>query len=162
MKNKLLKVFVIVYDVISLIWVGIMSLTLYWNILSIDTDEGSIAIIGAPDIAFNIRSLSGLLELFLPILFVFSVLATVILFNISVFKRSSNRRLTILTSALVGGCLLLFILIPQHSYAVTLYMLIRKVLFFDSIRDLYIIISSAIIPLNIFANIKSENDNENA
>ncbi len=162
MKNNLLKILVIVYDVISLVWVGIISLTLYYNLFSIRIDEGTNSIIGGADISFITSSISGSIGFFATILFVFSVLATVILLTFSVFKRSSNRRLTILTSALVAVCLLLFILIPQHSYVEAFYLLLRKVLYFYSTRDLYIIISSAIIPINIFTNTKRENDNENA
>ena len=162
MKNNLLKILVIVYDVISLVWVGIISLTLYYNLFSIRIDEGTNSIIGGADISFIISSLSRLIDFSATILFVCSVLATVTLLTLSVFKRSSNRKLTILTSVLVAGCLLLFILIPKQSYVVTLYMLIRKPLFYNSIRDLYIIISAAIIPINIFTNIKRENVNENA
>lgn len=162
MKNNLLKILVIVYDVISLVWVGIISLTLYYNLFSIRIDEGTYSIIGGADISFIISSISGSIGFFATILFLLSVLATVILLTFSVFKRSSNRKLTILTSVFVAGCLLLFILIPQHSYVEAFYLLLRKVLYFYSTRDLYIIISSAIIPLNIFYNIKRENVNENA
>lgn len=162
MKNNLIKkfvlyAFVIIYDVVSLLWCYIISSNFVYNLTEIQLRDPSITIIGGADLPTWSFIMGGILGCACSVLFVLLSLATVFLFTVSIIQKQNNRKFYILLCTFSALTLIVFMLIPARTYAVSLYALVRKLSFLKYIQFFYIIISLIIIVTNILVAIKSSN-----
>ena len=162
MKNNAIKkfvlyAFVIVYDVLSLFWCYIITSNFVYNLTLIQKRGPSIGIIGGADLPTWSFIMVGILGCACSVLFVLLSIATVFLFTISIFKKQTNRKFNILLCIFSALTLIIYMLIPAQTYAVSLYTLVRKLSFLKYIQFIYIIISLIIILTNILFAIKRSN-----
>ena len=162
MKNNLIKkfvlyAFVIIYDGVSLLWCYIISSNFIYNLTEIQRRGPRITIIGAADLPTWSFIMGGVLGCACSVLFVLLSLATVFLFTVSIIQKQTNRKFKILLCIFSALTLVIFMLIPAQTYAVSLYALVRKLSFLKYIQFIYIIISLIIIVTNILFAIKRSN-----
>ena len=153
-KKLILSALVILYDVLSLFWCYIITSNFVYNLTLIQKRGPSITIIGGADLPTWSFIMGGVLGIAFSVLFVVLSLATVFLFTISIFKKQTNRKLNILLCIFLTFTLIIYMLIPAQTYAVSLYALVRKLKY---IQFIYIIISLIIILTNILFAIKRSN-----
>lgn len=159
MKNNLIKkfvlyAFVIIYDVVSLLWCYIISSNFVYNLTEIQVREPSIEIIGGADLPTWSFIMGGILGCACSVLFVLLSIATVFLLTVSIFKKQTNRKFNILLCIFSALTLIIYMLIPAQAYAVSLYALVRKLSFLKYIQFIYIIISLIIIVTTILVAVK--------
>lgn len=162
MKNNLIKkfvlyAFVIIYDVVSLLWCYIISSNIVYNLTEIQRRGPSITIIGGADLPTWSFIMGGILGCACSVLFVLLSLATVFLFTVSIIQKQTNQKFKILLCIFLALTLIIYMLIPAQTYVVSLYALVRKLSFLKYIQFIYIIISLIIIVTNILFSIKRSN-----
>ncbi len=162
MKNNLIKkfvlyAFVIIYDVVSLLWCYIISSNIVYNLTEIQRRGPSITIIGGADLPTWSFIMGGILGCACSVLFVLLSLATVFLFTVSIIQKQTNQKFKILLCIFLALTLIIYMLIPAQTYVVFLYALFRKLSFLKYIQFIYIIISLIIIVTNILFSIKRSN-----
>ena len=161
MKNNLIKkfvlyAFVIIYDVVSLLWCYIISSNFVYNLTEIQMNEHSIGIIGGADLPTGSFIMGGILGCACSVLFVLLSIATVFLFTVSVIQKQTNRKFNILLCVFSAITLIIYMLIPAQTYVVFLYALVRRVPLLKYIQFIYIILSLIIIVKNILFAIKKD------
>ena len=75
---------------------------------------------------------------------------------VSIFKKQTNRKLNILLCIFLVLSLIVFIFIPTQAYAVSLYVLVRKLSFLKYLPILYVIVSLLAIIANALISKKGE------
>ncbi len=150
-----LSALVILYDVVSLFWCYIISSNFVYNLTEIQQRGPSIiTIIGGADLPTWSFIMGGILGCACSVLFVLLSLTTVFLFTISILKKQTNRKLNILLCIFLVLTLIIYMLIPAQTYAVSLYALVRKVSFLKYIQFIYIILSLMIIVISFLFAVK--------
>lgn len=162
MKNNIIKkfvlyAFVIIYDVVSLLWCYIISSNFVYNLTEIQRRGPSITIIGGADLPTWSFIMGGIMGCACSVLFVLLSLATVFLFTVSIIQKQTNRKFKILLCIFLALTLIIYMLIPAQTYAGSLYILVRKLSFLKYIQFIYIIISLITIVTNILFAIKRSN-----
>lgn len=163
MKSNLIKkivlyALVIFYDIVSLFWCYIISSNFVYNLSEIQRRDPSITIIGGADLPTCSFIMCGILGCACSVLFVLLSIATVFLFTVSIIQKQTNRKFNILLCIFSALTLIIYMLIPAQTYAVSLYALVRKLSFLKYIQFIYIIISLIIIVTNILFAIKRSNE----
>ena len=156
-KKLVLSALVILYDVVSLLWCYIISSNFVYNLTEIQLRDPSITIIDGADLPTWSFIMGGVLGCACSVLFVLLSLATVFLFTVSTIRKQTNRKFKILLCIFLALALIIYMLIPAQTYAVSLYALVRKLSFLKYIQFIYIIISLIIIVTNIWVAIKRSN-----
>ncbi len=156
-KKSVLYAFVIIYDVVSILWCYIISSNFVYNLTEIQMNEHSIGIIGGADLPTWSFIMGGILGCACSVLFVLLSIATVFLFTVSIIQKQTNRKFNILLFIFSALTLIIYMLIPAQTYAVSLYALVRKLSFLKYIQFIFIIISLIIILTNILFAIKRSN-----
>lgn len=156
-KKSVLYAFVIIYDVVSILWCYIISSNFVYNLSEIQRRGPSITIIGGADLPTWSFIMGGVLGIAFSVLFVLLSIATVFLFTILAIRKQTNRKFNILLCIFSALSSVVFMLIPAQTYAVSLYALVRKLSFLKYIQFIYIIISLIIIVTNILFSIKRSN-----
>lgn len=159
-KKSVLYAFVIIYDVVSILWCYIISSNFVYNLTEIQMNEHSIGIIGGADLPTWSFIMGGILGCACSVLFVLLSIATVFLFTVSIIQKQTNRKFNILLCIFSALTLIIYMLIPAQTYAVSLYALVRKLSFLKYIQFIYIIISLIIILTNILFAIKRSNETQ--
>lgn len=163
MKNNLIKkfvlyAFVIIYDVVSLLWCYILVKNLIFEFSTVKIGLNGIEIIGGADIPTLIYKMGNVIGVVFPMLFVLLSITTIVLFTVSIFKKQTNRKFNILLCVFSALTLIIYMLIPAQTYVVSLYILVEKLSFLKYIQFIYIIISLIIIVTNILFAIKRSNE----
>lgn len=158
-KKIVLYAFVIFYDILSLFWCYIITNNFVYNLTKIQGQSlgSNIKIIGGADLPTWSFTMGAVFGIAFSVLFVILSLATVFLFTILAIRKQTNRKFNILLCIFSALTLIIYMLIPAQTYAVSLYVLIRKLSFFKYIQFIYIIISLIIIVTNILFTIKRSN-----
>lgn len=161
MKNNLIKKFafftlIFIYDLVSLLWCYIISSNFVYNLTEIQQKGPSITIIGGADLPTWCFIMGGILGCVCTVLFALLSLTTVVLFTVSIFKKQTNRKLNILLCIFLVLSLIVFIFIPTQAYAVSLYVLVRKLSFLKYLPILYVIVSLLAIIANALISKKGE------
>ncbi len=152
-KRLILSAVVIFYAIVSLLlcYVFLSDLAYAFSFVSI-TENGMEIIRGIDAISLLIIT-RNVLQYILFILFVLLSIATVFLLTVSMFKKRTSRKLSILLCVFPMLSLLVFIVIPTQIYVVSLYVLIRQLpfikLLLEYIHIFYIVLSFVIIEKNI-------------
>lgn len=144
---------IILYDIISLIWCYIIFSNLVYNSSLVSINENSIGIIGGADAPTTLFLLGKFLGVGFSILFILLSMAIIFLLTISTFKKQANQKSSILLCIFLVLSLIVFIMIPTQTYTISLYILVRKLLFIRYIGVFYIVLSIAIIVINILFSI---------
>ena len=150
-KKLILSALVILYDVLSLFWCYIITSNFVYNLSLIQKRGTSIGIIGGADVPTLIYKMGNVIVGVFSILFVLLSITTVVLLTVSIIQKQTNRKFKILLCIFLTFTLIIYMLIPAQTYAVTLYALVRKLKY---IQFIYIIISLIIIVTNILVAIK--------
>ncbi len=150
---------VLLYDIVSVFCCYIMvnSFAFAFYTLSEETFDHSIGIIGAadaPTTMFILAEVLGLVSAVTVVLFILSSVATVVLLTVSAFKKQPTRRLSLWLCVLSVLTFVLFVVIPPQSYAVSLYLWVRKIAFLRYFSDIYVVLSLAVILKNALAVIR--------
>ena len=153
-KKLVLSALVILYDVVSLLWCYIISSNFVYNLSEIQRRGPSITIIGGADLPTWSFIMGGILGCACSVLFVLLSIATVFLFTVSIIQKQTNRNLNLLLCVFSALTLIIFMLIPAQTYAISLYILVRKLSFLKYIQFIYIILSLMIIVTNILFAVK--------
>lgn len=162
-KKFVLYVLVIIYDVVSLLWCYIISSNFVYNLTEIQRRGPSITIIGGADLPTWSFIMGGILGCACSVLFVLLSLATVFLFTVSIFKKQINRKFKTLLCVFSALTLVIYTLIPAQTYAVSLYVLVRKLSFLKYLPILYVIVSLLAIVANALIAInKGRKNDENS
>ena len=156
-KKWIFSILVILYAIISLLWCYIISSNFVYNLSEIQRRGPSITIIGGADLPTWSFIMGDILGCACSVLFVLLSIATVFLFTISIFKKQTNRKFNILLCIFSALTLIIYMLIPAQTYAVSLYALVRKLSFLKYIQFIYIIISLIIIVISFLFAIKRSN-----
>lgn len=162
MKNNVIKKFafptlVFVYDIVSLFWCYVIIESLIFEFSIVKIGLNGMEIIGVVDIPTLIYKMSNVIGVVFPILFILLSVATVLLLTVSIFKKQTNHKLSILLCIFSILILIIFMMIPAQTYFISLYILVRKLSFLKYIQFIYIILSLIIIVTNIFVTIKRSN-----
>ena len=156
-KKSILSALVILYNVVSLLWCYIIPSNFVNNLTEIQKREPSIGIIGGADWPTWSFIMGGVFGIAFSVLFVVSSLVTVFLFTAAILKKQKNQKIGVLFCVFSVLTLIYFMLIPAHTYVVSLYALVRKLSFLKCMQFIYIIISLIIIVINILFAIKRSN-----
>ena len=156
-KKWIFSILVILYAIISLFWCYIILSNFVYNLTEIQVREPSIEIIGGADLPTWSFIMGGVFGIAFSVLFVVLSLETVFLLTVSIFKKQTNRKFNILLCIFSALTLIIFMLIPAQTYAVSLYALVRKLSFLKYIQFIYIITSLILIVKNILFAIKRRN-----
>ncbi len=162
MKNNLLNkvaffILVFIYDIVSLFWCYILVKSLIFELSTVAIGMNGIEVIGGADIPTLIYKMGNVIGVVFPILFVLLSITTVVLFTLSIFKKQTNRKFNILLCIFLVLSLIVFMMIPAQTYAISLYLLARKLSFIRYIGVFYIVLSIAIIVINILFSIGKKN-----
>ncbi len=153
-KKSILSALVILYNVVSLLWCYIISSNFVYNLTEIQRRDPSITIIGGADLPTWSFIMGGILGCACSVLFVLLSLTTVFLFTVSIIQKQTNRKFKILLCIFLALTLIIYMLIPAQTYAVSLYALVRKVSFLKYIQFIYIILSLMIIVISFLFAVK--------
>ena len=162
MENNLIKKFafftlVFIYNIVSLLWCYIITSNFVYNLIEIQRRDPSITIIGGADLPTWSFIMGGVFGVAFSVLFVVLSLATIFLFTVSILKKQTNRKFNILLCVFSALTLIIYMLIPPHTYGVSLYAVVRIVSFFKYIQFIYIILSLMLIVTNFLFTIKRSN-----
>lgn len=152
-KKFIVSALVILYDVVSLIWCYIIFSNLVYNFSLVSINENSIGIIGGADAPTTLFLLGKFLGVGFSILFILLSIAIIFLLTISTFKKQVNQKLSILLCIFLVLSLIVFMMIPAQTNVISLYILVRKLSFIRYIGVFYIVLSIAIIVINILFSI---------
>ena len=153
-KKVILYSLVIFYDIVSLFWCYIISSNFVYNLSEIQIRGPRIVIIGGADLPTWSFLMGGVIGCACSVLFVVLSLALVFLFAVAILKKQTNRKLSILLCIFSALSLIVFMMIPAHTYVVSLYVLVRKLPFLKYMQFIYIMISLIIIVTNILFTVK--------
>ena len=156
-KKWIFSILVILYAIISLLWCYIISSNFVYNLSEIQRRGPSITIIGGADLPTWSFIMGDILGCACSVLFVLLSIATVFLFTVSIIQKQTNRKFNILLFIFSALTLIIYMLIPAQTYAVSLYALVRKLSFLKYIQFIYIIISLIIIVISFLFAIKRSN-----
>ncbi len=153
------RVLVLLYDIVSVFgcYIIVNSFAFAFYLLSEETSDHSIGIIGAadgPTTMLIFGEVLGILSAVTVVLFVLSSVATAVLLTVSAFKKQPTLRLSLWLCVLSVLTFILFVVIPPQSYAVSLYRWVRKIVFLRYFSDIYAILSLVVIMKNVFTIIK--------
>ena len=140
-KKFVLYAFVIIYDVVSILWCYIISSNFVYNLTEIQMNEHSIGIIGGVDLPTWSFIMGGILGCACSVLFVLLSIATVFLFTVSIIQKQANRKFNILLCIFSALTLIIYMLIPAQTYNIALYSLASKIPLLKYSQIFYIIIS---------------------
>ncbi|MBO5019391.1 MAG: hypothetical protein J6D52_01865 [Clostridia bacterium] len=153
-KKSVFYVLVIFYDIISLLWCYIISSNFVYNLTEIQKRGPGITIIGGADLPTWGFIIGDILGCACSVLFVLLSLSTMFLLTVSIFKQQITIKLNVLICIFMALTLIIYMLIPAQTYAVSLYILVRKLSFLKYLQFIYIIISLIIIVTNILVAVK--------
>lgn len=148
---------IILYNIISLLWCYILVKNLIFELSTVAIGMNGIEVIGGADIPTLIYKIGNVIGVVFPMLFVLLSITTVVLLTVSIIQKQTNRKFNILLCIFSALTLIIYMLIPAQTYAVSLYALVRKLSFLKYIQFIYIIISLIIIVTNILFAIKRSN-----
>lgn len=154
-KKFVLYAFVIIYDVVSILWCYIISSNFVYNLTEIQMNEHSIGIIGGADGPTLMFMFGGTLGIALVIMFAFLSIATVFLLTVSIFKKQKNQKFNRLLCIFSVLTLIIFVFIPAQTYNIALYSLASKIPLLKYSQIFYIIISVVNIMVNILYTCKN-------
>ena len=156
LKKIILSTLAVLYDIISLLWCYIITSNFVYNLAEIQRRGPSITIIGGADLPTWSFIMGGVFGIAFSVLFVVLSLATVFLLTISVFKKHQHPIINILLCVFSALTLIIFMLIPTQTYAVSLYALVRKLSFLKYSQSFFIVLSFFVLIANIFPLIKKK------
>ncbi len=153
-KKFILSALVTLYDIVSLFWCYILVKSLIFELSTVAIGMNGIEVIGGADIPTLIYKIGNVIGVVFPMLFVLLSITTVVLLTVSIIQKQTNRKFYISLCIFSTFTLIIYKLIPAQTYAVSHYILVRKLSFLKYIQFIYIIISLIIIVTNILFAIK--------
>ena len=169
MKNNLIKkfvlyAFVIIYDVVSLLWCYIFIETMIFNFTNTkigyfgpDVTAHAVGGIDTTSHEFIIKNILGSI---LPAIFIHLTVVTTFLLTMSVLKKQMSRKSNILLSIFAAISLMMIFVMPERASFFTYYKLMREARIIQYSLLFYILISLIIIVTNILFAIKRSNETQ--
>ncbi len=155
-KKSAISIAVILYSIISLFWCYVILNNLPYNIhLLFVGKNGTVGIIGGADTPTFMFRFGNIVLIVAPVLFVLASIASAVLLTVSVFKKQTNRKSSVLLCVLLTLSLISFMFIPVQSYVVSLYIVAQKVPFASYLQIIYIALSLSLVTKNIMLAAKS-------
>ncbi len=154
-KKIAFSIAVILYSVISLFlcYVILNNITYNIHLLSV-WKNGTVGIIGGAGLPTFMFELGNIVPIVASILFVLASIASAVLLTVSVFKKQTNRKSSVLLCVLLTLSLISFMFIPVQSYVVSLYIVAQKVPFASYLQIIYIALSLLLVTKNIMSAVK--------
>ena len=156
--KRIISIISMLYGIVSLFWCYILIKSLIFELSTVAIGMNGIEVIGGADIPTLIYKIGNVIGVVFPMLFVLLSITTVVLLTVSIIQKQNNRKLNVLLCVFLTLTLIIYMLIPAQTYAVSLYALVRKLSFLKYIQFIYIIISLIIIVTNILFAIKRSNE----
>ncbi len=165
-KNNIIKIvnwtLVILYDIVSVFWCYIFIDNIIFNFTNtkivhfgLDYTAYPIGGIDTTSWEFIIENLLGSI---LPAIFIILSVTTALLLTMSALNRQTTKKLNILLIIFATFSLLIFFAMPEQSYSVSLYKLMRKGRHIQDFLLFYIPISISVISINFSSYIKSKRE----
>lgn len=154
-KKIAFSIAVILYNIISLFWCYVILNNITYNIHLLSVGKnGTVGIIGGAGLPTFMFELGNIVPIVASILFMLASIASVIVLTVSVFKKQTNRKSSVLLCVLLTLSLISFMLIPIQSYVVSLYIVAQKVPFASYLQIIYIALSLLLVTKNIMSAVK--------
>lgn len=154
-KKIAFSIAVILYSVISLFWCYVILNNITYNIHLLSVGKnGTVGIIGGAGLPTFMFELGNIVPIVASILFMLASIASAVLLTVSVFKKQTNRKSSVLLCVLLTLSLISFMLIPIQSYVVSLYIVAQKVPIASYLQIIYIALSLLLVTKNIMSAVK--------
>lgn len=165
-KNNIIKIvnwtLVILYDIVSVFWCYIFIDNIIFNFTNtkivhfgLDYTAYPIGGIDTTSWEFIIENLLGSI---LPAIFIILSVTTALLLTMSALNKQTTKKLNILLIIFATFSLLIFFAMPEQSYSVSLYKLMRKERHIQDFLLFYIPISISVISINFSSYIKNKRE----
>ena len=143
-------ILVILYEIISVFWCYIIINNIVYSHFRVYAEHESIGIIGGADTPTMMFIMGELLKWNFSILFVIICIVTIFILNFSLFKKKVSKKFNKILCVFSVLSLIVFMLVPAQSYAVSLYTVFRILPFTKYIQIIYIIVSIMVVAINLF------------